>query len=195
VLALRRRPGLWPRHRPRSTLKIGGGYLLARGLADNSTVEALIAGALALTAVLWGVWHRNPPKPRQVEFTHLPILLVAALPLGGCATPNTIAFRTEKLATDTAYAGLLAWKAYYSAALSNTTPENLGTLSNRNAQVYTASRQFAASLSIADSLRETCATNAAASNQTALQITLTTAQAHSSNLLWLVRSFTTNPAQ
>jgi len=46
----------------RATLKIGGGYLLARGLAGNSTVEALIAGALALSAVLWDMWHRNPPK-------------------------------------------------------------------------------------------------------------------------------------
>jgi dienelactone hydrolase len=36
----------------RAVLKIGGGYLLARGLADGSTIEALIAGALALVAVL-----------------------------------------------------------------------------------------------------------------------------------------------
>ena len=55
----------------RAALKIGGGYLLARGLADNSTVEALIASALALAAVLWGILHRNPDKPRQVEFTRM----------------------------------------------------------------------------------------------------------------------------
>ena len=32
----------------RAVLKIGGGYLLARGLADSSTIEALIAGRCPL---------------------------------------------------------------------------------------------------------------------------------------------------
>lgn len=46
-------------------LKIGGGYLLAKGLADESAVEAISAGVLASGAVLWGIRHRHPEKPRQ----------------------------------------------------------------------------------------------------------------------------------
>ena len=43
----------------RSVLKIGGGYAVAKGLADQDAVEAVVAGTLALTGVLWGVGHRK----------------------------------------------------------------------------------------------------------------------------------------
>ncbi len=43
----------------RAVLKIGGGYLLAQGLADESTLEAVSAGAVALVAIIRGVRHRT----------------------------------------------------------------------------------------------------------------------------------------
>lgn len=69
----------------RAGLKIGGGYLLAKGLADESAVEAITAGLLSTSAVLWGLRHRNPDKPREVKLTELPLILFFAMLLSGCA--------------------------------------------------------------------------------------------------------------
>jgi hypothetical protein len=44
----------------RSVLKVGGGYLVAKGLADESQAEIIVAGILAAVAVVWGVLHRKP---------------------------------------------------------------------------------------------------------------------------------------
>ena len=43
----------------RSVLKVGGGYLVAKGFADQSQVEIIIAGVAAGIAVVWGIMHRN----------------------------------------------------------------------------------------------------------------------------------------
>lgn len=48
----------------RSVLKIGGGILIARGLATSDQIEYIGAGAVALFAVIWGYVHRKkPPTP------------------------------------------------------------------------------------------------------------------------------------
>jgi len=49
----------------RGILKIGGGYLLAKALADGNTAEAVIAGAVALVAIVWGVRHRAKSEGRR----------------------------------------------------------------------------------------------------------------------------------
>lgn len=44
----------------RSILKLGGGYLIAKGLTDQSNSEVIIAGILAAGGVVWSWWtHRN----------------------------------------------------------------------------------------------------------------------------------------
>jgi hypothetical protein len=43
----------------RSVLKVGGGFLASKGIADESQVELLTAGAIALIAVIWGYVHRS----------------------------------------------------------------------------------------------------------------------------------------
>lgn len=44
----------------RSLLKLGGGFLIGKGLADDSTIELISAGLLALAGVAWSWWtHRN----------------------------------------------------------------------------------------------------------------------------------------
>src|SRR5512137_70028 len=146
----------------RGALKIAGGYLVARGFADDNTFEALSAGAMALLAVVWGLLHRRNPAAKPP--TALLLLVASSVLLTGCATAQTTAFRSEKLAVDSAYASLQAWKAYYASAPAS------AALSNRNDQVFAASRAFAALVRTADALRLSCATNSAASNRAALSL-------------------------
>jgi hypothetical protein len=46
----------------RSVLKIGAGYLAAKGFADSATGEVICAGVMATIGVVWGVFHRTAPK-------------------------------------------------------------------------------------------------------------------------------------
>ncbi len=47
----------------RSVLKVGGGYLVAKGFTDNSHVEIAIAGIVALAGIAWS-WatHKESAK-------------------------------------------------------------------------------------------------------------------------------------
>lgn len=53
----------------RSALKIAGGYFVAKGFTDNSTMEIIVSGLAALIGVLWSVTHHaatpsaTPPPP------------------------------------------------------------------------------------------------------------------------------------
>lgn len=49
----------------RAIVKIGGGYLIAKGVASDNQVEAISAGVLALAAVLWGYYHRSSVSQKQ----------------------------------------------------------------------------------------------------------------------------------
>lgn len=76
----------------RSILKIGAGVLVAKGFADDSTAEVIVAGLTALIAVLWGIFHRTPPPPGvPVEkLTVLSALVASVLLLGGCGSTGTV---------------------------------------------------------------------------------------------------------
>lgn len=64
----------------RSVLKIGAGYLVARGLADESTAELIAAGLAALIGVMWGVAHRRQNAASATHSpTHLPVYLALSL--------------------------------------------------------------------------------------------------------------------
>lgn len=69
----------------RSLLKIGGGAVAAKGLADDSTVEVIGAGLTALVGVLWGLFDRTPPSggvPVEVPIQRTaPLLALAAVAL------------------------------------------------------------------------------------------------------------------
>lgn len=45
----------------RSVLKVGAGMLVAKGLADQSTAEAITGGVIAIIGVIWGVLHKKQP--------------------------------------------------------------------------------------------------------------------------------------
>jgi hypothetical protein len=45
----------------RSVLKVGAGYLTAKGFADSNTAEVIVAGIVAVIGVVWGIMHRTKP--------------------------------------------------------------------------------------------------------------------------------------
>jgi hypothetical protein len=46
----------------RSVLKVAGGWLVAKGFTDNSTVEIVIAGIIAAVGIGWSVYTHKAPK-------------------------------------------------------------------------------------------------------------------------------------
>ena len=46
----------------RSVLKVAGGALVTKGITDNSTVEIIIAGVVALAGVVWSYTHHSAAK-------------------------------------------------------------------------------------------------------------------------------------
>ena len=199
----------------RAVMKIGGGVMMAKGVADESAVEAIGAGLVALVAVLWGVAHRGERLKAEgkrlkwdeknlgevqssecrvqngdlKELNMLLIIAVCALGLAGCAGPNAVAFRTEKLLTDTCYGAVVVWNTYYELESGKVSGTEAEKLERRNAEVWNASRRFAAAMMVADGIRESAATNNAASNRTALELALEVSREQSSNVVWLVRSY------
>ena len=43
----------------RSVLKVGGGALVANGVAEAADWEAVVGGVVALIGIIWGVYHRK----------------------------------------------------------------------------------------------------------------------------------------
>lgn len=65
----------------RSLLKIGAGYLVAKGFADESTAEIISAGALAAVGVVWGVIQRKKTPALPVKISGQPSAKTAVLML------------------------------------------------------------------------------------------------------------------
>lgn len=83
----------------RSILKVGGGYLIAKGFADESAVNELIGALLAVWAIVWGLISAHEKKKLQAQSgqsTTTPgtaLMLAAALAFApfaftGCQTSN-----------------------------------------------------------------------------------------------------------
>lgn len=94
----------------RSILKIGGGYFLAKGVADESTMEAIISGLVALIGVIWGVVHRSDGKIANP----LPLLTLGlglwTLGLSGCAsTPKPTEDQVERISRAATVAEIAAY--------------------------------------------------------------------------------------
>ena len=79
-------------------LKIGGGFLVAKGITDQSTSEAIFSGLAALIGVVWGYYHRKD-DPQPVNITKLSLYLAAAsiltLVATGCAVNKQFASTTS----------------------------------------------------------------------------------------------------
>lgn len=43
----------------RHSLTAVGGFLVARGVTDNATVESIAGGAVALIGLVWSVFHKQ----------------------------------------------------------------------------------------------------------------------------------------
>ena len=58
----------------RAALKVGGGYLDAKGLASDNDAQVIVAGLMALIGVVWGILHRTPsPAPPPTPQPQPPI--------------------------------------------------------------------------------------------------------------------------
>jgi hypothetical protein len=103
----------------RAVLKVGGGYLVAKGLADQSTAEVIISGLAAFVGVGWGIWHRTQlPAPVTIVNKSAQLLVLTALLAGvaGCiAPPALIAYRATATANVTANTALKAWDDFVAA--------------------------------------------------------------------------------
>lgn len=73
----------------RSVLKIGGGFLVSKGIADESTSEVIVAGLVAVTGVIFGYFAKKPiviaPGAEPVAADPLTRAGVLPLPLLACA--------------------------------------------------------------------------------------------------------------
>lgn len=95
----------------RAVLKIGSGYLIAKGLTDANQSEAIISGLIASIAVAWGALHRATPT--TLKCLALPALILALACGSGCSTPApTAAYRAQGAAVLSADAAMTAWGDY-----------------------------------------------------------------------------------
>jgi hypothetical protein len=176
----------------RSLLKIGAGYLISKGLIDDSHAEEGIAAALGLAAIIWGVFHRTPKAvaqdgaaaeavPVRSQSTLpliailLPLLWACAISgLTGCGTldPNG-AYKGDKVlyvADRTIRAGrdllheFVKWEFENRVALAKS-PE----ITAEADYVRGHARKW---ISTAVRMREAYSTEPSAENRTALEVTL-----------------------
>ena len=50
----------------RSALKIGAGYLVAKGYTDADGAEQITGAVVGVSGVLWGVFHRKEKRNKQM---------------------------------------------------------------------------------------------------------------------------------
>jgi hypothetical protein len=99
----------------RAVLKVGGGFLVAHGLADDSSVETIIAGVLAVIGIVWGIMHRNNSgsgsKAGITPCFLLPALILAGL-CTGCDTPQRTTYNTALTTQTSVEAAMSGWNVY-----------------------------------------------------------------------------------
>lgn len=121
----------------------------------------------------------------------LSLALIVFTPAMTCANFNSTVIKTEKLATDSAYAAFKGWVAYYKASTNGATAEKIDRLNLSTATVNNNVKSFALSVYVLDTLRESALTNAG--NKGAVTVALEAVNQNSSNIVWLVNHFQTQP--
>jgi hypothetical protein len=98
----------------RSVLKVGGGYMVAKGWADDNAVQVIVAGFVSLIAVIGGILHRTD-KAQPVAITKLPLLMLAAaltLSAGCASSPQKVLYTTEEAAAISVDTAMTVWGDY-----------------------------------------------------------------------------------
>jgi hypothetical protein len=98
----------------RAVLKIGAGFMISKGFADENSMEAVTAGIVAAIAIVWGLLHRNsatkvPPLAIWL-LVLLPLLPMAAL--SGCSTAPANTYKAVSASDVTLSAAMRAWGDY-----------------------------------------------------------------------------------
>lgn len=100
----------------RSVLKIGAGYALAKGWADDAQVQVIASGVVALAAVIWGLLHRTSGGSPPAATKGLGLLLfglAVMLPASGCQSgPERTAYNVAKAPAVTVEQTMTAWGDY-----------------------------------------------------------------------------------
>jgi hypothetical protein len=184
----------------RAVLKMGGTYLLTRGfIKDETAIEPIIGGILAIVGLVWGYKSGQTAMPDNPDPVALKtasmanpvplsstksLLLLFGMALSivvagiGCNNLSNNVFRTEQTATDMAYGGYTAWTNYLSNHIVSPQASNT---------VRQARLEFAASVGTLETMRQAYNTNSALAAP--LQATLVTLTSQSSNLVWLINYF------
>ena len=109
----------------RAAFKVGGGYLIARGLATDTEIETLLASLMAIVAVVWGILDRShtpPPTGASPARTVLPVLIaIIGVASCGCARTN-ISELVKAAATDPAAVHISVMSPYASIVIDRANP-------------------------------------------------------------------------
>lgn len=115
----------------RSVLKVGGGALLANGVASETDVEAIIGGVVALIGVVWGIWHRRKNAAAGQTASALSVVLLAGLVSGllfapvvltGCKSVEKTTYRVTGVTAATVDKAMLGWGDYVAQQQLRGTP-------------------------------------------------------------------------
>lgn len=101
----------------RSILKIGGGYLIAKGLVDDNQLETVISSLLTLGAVVWGMLHRSGGDPTSSSNGRTGLFLVLGLcgllALPGCTmSPQKTIYNSHVTVQATVERVMQGWGDY-----------------------------------------------------------------------------------
>jgi hypothetical protein len=109
----------------RAVLKIGAGYAIAKGIANDSQVTEITSGVIALFAVIWGYLHRTPAAgaatPVKINFLSLAGTGLVMIPLflgslAGCGTNTyTKIAQADQVIITGVNDGVQQWVAYVNA--------------------------------------------------------------------------------
>jgi hypothetical protein len=177
----------------RSLIKLGAGYLLARGFADEKTAEIISAGLLALFGVIWGVIHRTSGKvpPTNTPAAPLALLCLAgsiiSFGLAGCSTSPVRAAYTAEASTQISVETVMtAWGDY----VAQNHPTAATEAKVRDAyQSYQAAMVAAVDASEIFAAASTGDTNSIPASRAAAELARQAAAGRLSDLINLVRTF------
>jgi len=120
----------------------------------------------------------------------LPWILPVAATLVACVSFNAVVFRSEQTATDLVDGARQVWVEYYRNQTNGASAARLAELNKMAGDARQAGTNFANSLLLLESARQSYQTNAAGSNKVALQIALDMVNANASNFVAGVKILT-----
>lgn len=83
----------------RSLLKVGGGFLISKGVTDSDGADAAGGAIVTLIGLIWS-WLTHAKKPAPLGLFLGALILPGLLPLTGCVTGANVAKLAHELKND-----------------------------------------------------------------------------------------------